>query len=431
MGRADNQHLDVGQMRIGGEAAVVAGNAEEIKRIANPKVDIFSQDYPRSHRGYVGQAQRPHRQKPSHFLRQQRHPGPAVRFHRGLRRAGSEKARPGARDSHRVGFCRISGIRKIVSRAMPKRISALFLFVAFLTITNRAPAQLTSIKIGHNGFTDETVFYLGRDAGIFKKYGIHLELIYIPGGSLSVQALIGNSLDMLLAGGTPLVYAVLKGADLKFIAGLNNRMPYVLVARDGINTAEQLRGKKIGISRFGSNTDFVVKLAATQMGLNPKRDIQIMQVGGPDARVVALKSGIVDATVVPPELVSLGRKLGYHTLFDLVEKEIEYLQIGVAARTDYLKSQNDTARRLTRAYLESIKYYVSHRDEAIKEAMKLLKIDERQAAEVGYEYRLKTLPVDGKLSVKGMQLVIDAAAEDDPKAKSLSPQQLFDLSFLP
>jgi NitT/TauT family transport system substrate-binding protein len=316
-------------------------------------------------------------------------------------------------------------------RAMLTRIFAFFIFVAFLTVTNRATAQLTPVKIGHNAFTDETVFYLGRDTGIFKKHGIHLELIYIPGGSLSVQALIGNSLDMLLAGGTPLVYAVLKGADLKFIAGLNNRMPYVLVARDGINTAEQLRGKKGGISRFGSNTDFVVKLAATQMGLNPKRDLQIMQVGGPDARVVALKSGIVDATVITPELVLLGRKLGYHTLFDLVEKEIEYLQIGVAARTDYLKSQSDTVRRVTRAYLESIKYYVSHREEAIKESLKLLKINEREAAEVGYDYRLRTLPVDGKLSVKGMQLVIDAAAEDDPKAKSLTPPQLFDLSFLP
>jgi NitT/TauT family transport system substrate-binding protein len=309
------------------------------------------------------------------------------------------------------------------------------LFLSFLvlqlSVASSAPAQLTSVKVGHNAFTDETVFYLGRDVGIFKKHGIHIELVYIPGGSLSVQALIGNSLDMLLAGGTPLVYAVLKGADLKFIAGLNNRMPYVLVARDGINSADQLRGKKIGISRFGSNTDFVVKLAATQMGLNPKRDIQIMQVGGPDARVVALKNGIVDATVVTPELVLLGRKLGYHTLFDLVEREIEYLQIGVAARTDYLKSQNDTARRLTRAYLESIKYYVSHREEAIKKAMQLLKVDDRQAAEIGYDYRLKTLPVDGKLSVKGMQLVIDAAAEDDPKAKSLTPQQLFDLSFLP
>ena len=311
------------------------------------------------------------------------------------------------------------------------RVTILIVLIVLLAATDYAASQLTSVKIGHNAFTDETVFYLGRDVGIFKKHGIHLELIYIPGGSLSVQALIGNSLDMLLAGGTPLVYAVLKGADLKFIAGLNNRMPYVLVARDGINSADQLRGKKIGISRFGSNTDFVVKLAATQMGLNPKRDVQIIQVGGPDARVVALKNGIVDATVITPELVLLGKKLGYHTLYDLVEKGIEYLQIGVAARTDYLKSQNDTARRLTRAYLESIRYYVSHREEAIKESLKLLKLDDRQPAEAGYDYRLQTLPADGKLSVKGMQLVIDAAAEDDPKAKSLTPQQLFDLSFLP
>jgi len=314
---------------------------------------------------------------------------------------------------------------------MRKRIFTLVFFAVLFLATNHAAAQLNPVKIGHNAFTDETVFYLGRDVGIFKKHGIHLELIYIPGGSLSVQALIGNSLDMLLAGGTPLVYAVLKGADLKYIAGLNNRMPYVLVAREGINTPEQLRGKKVGISSFGSNTDFVVKLAATQMGLNPKRDMQIMQVGGQDARVVALKTGVVDATVLTPELALVGRKLGYHTLYDLVEKGIEYLQIGVAARSDYLKSQNDTARRLTRAYLESIRYYVSHREEAIKKSMQLLKIDDRQAAEVGYEYRLKTLPVDGKLSVKGMQLVIDAAAEDDPKAKSLTPQQLFDLSFLP
>ena len=314
---------------------------------------------------------------------------------------------------------------------MRKRIFTLVFFAVLFLATNHASAQLTPVKIGHNAFTDETVFYLGRDVGIFKKHGIHLELIYIPGGSLSVQALIGNSLDMLLAGGTPLVYAVLKGADLKYIAGLNNRMPYVLVAREGINTPEQLHGKKVGISRFGSNTDFVVKLAATQMGLNPKRDMQIMQVGGQDARVVALKTGVVDATVLTPELALVGRKLGYHTLYDLVEKGIDYLQIGVAARTDYLKLQNDTARRLTRAYLESIRYYVSHREEAIKKSMQLLKIDDRQAAEVGYDYRLKTLPADGKLSIKGMQLVIDAAAEDDPKAKSLTPQQLFDLSLLP
>ena len=309
------------------------------------------------------------------------------------------------------------------------------LFIASLlslfTVVSAANAQLTSVKVGHNGFSDESVFYLAREVGIFKKHGIDLELIYIPGGSLSMQALIGKSLDLLLAGGTPLVYAQLKGADLRMIGGVNNLVPYVLVAREGITRAEQLKGKKIGISRFGSNTDFVVRLAATQLGLNPKSDIQIIQTGGQDARVVALKSGAVDATVLTPDVAFIGRTLGFNALLDFVEKGIEYQHVGVGARVDYLKSQADVARRFMRAYLESIRYYFSHKEEAVKKSMQLLKTNDPQVGEIGFDLRRKTLPTDGRPTVKGMQLVLDAAVEDDPKAKTLTPQQLIDLSFLP
>ena len=307
----------------------------------------------------------------------------------------------------------------------------LWFFLLLISIASNAPAQLTSVKVGHNGFSDESVFYLAREAGIFKKHGIDLELIYIPGGSLSMQALIGKSLDLLLAGGTPLVYAQLKGADLRMIGGVNNLLPYVLVAREGITRAEQLKGKKIGISRFGSNTDFVVRLAATQLGLNPKSDIQIIQTGGQDARVVALKSGAVDATVLTPDVAFIGRTLGFNALLDFIDKGIEYQHVGVGARTDYLKSQADVAKRFMRAYLESIRYYFSHKEEAVRKSMQLLKVDDRQVGEIGFDLRRKTLPLDGKPTVKGMQLVLDAAAEDDPKAKTLTPQQLIDLSFLP
>lgn len=312
-----------------------------------------------------------------------------------------------------------------------RSLSFLSFLVPLIIIANSAPAQLTAVKVGHNGFSDETVFYLAREVGIFKKHGIDLELIYIPGGSLSMQALIGKSLDLLLAGGTPLVYAQLKGADLRMIGGVNNLLPYVLVARENITRAEQLKGKKVGISRFGSNTDFVVKLAATQLGLNPKSDIQIIQTGGQDARVVALKSGAIDATVLTPDVAFIGRKLGFNALLDFVEKGIEYQHIGIGSRIDYLKSQGDTARRFMRAYLESIRYYFSHKDDAIRKSMQLLKVDDRQVGEIGFALRQKTLPIDGKPTVKGMQLVLDAAVEDDPKAKTLSPQQLIDLSFLP
>jgi ABC-type nitrate/sulfonate/bicarbonate transport system substrate-binding protein len=319
-----------------------------------------------------------------------------------------------------------------MERIMRLRLVSLLPFVLLpLVIADSARGQLTSLKVGHNGFSDEAVFYLARDVGIFKKNGIDLELIYIPGGSLSMQALIGNSLDLLLAGGTPLVYAQLKGADLRMIGGVNNLLPYVLVTRENITSAEQLKGKKVGISRFGSNTDFVVKLAATQLGLNPKSDIQIIQAGGQEARVVALKSGAVDATVLTPDVAFIGRKLGFHALLDFVDKGIEYQHVGIGSRTDYLKSHGDTARRFMRAYLESIRYYFSHRDEAVKKSMQLLKVDDRQVGEISFELRKKTMPVDGKPTVKGMQLVLDAAAEDDPKAKTLTPQQLIDLSFLP
>src|SRR5215467_3691939 len=294
-----------------------------------------------------------------------------------------------------------------------------------------AIGQLASVKVGHSSFSDESVLYLGRDTGIFKKHGIHIELIYIPGGSVAMQALLGKSLELTLAGGTQLVYAHLKGADLRTVGGLNNRLPFVLMAREGITSAEQLKGKKVGISRFGSNTDFVVKLAATQLGLNPKRDIQVIQVGGQETRMIAMKTGAIDATVFVPELVLVGKKFGFNPLLDLVAKGIEYQHIGVAARTDYLKSQADNVRRFMRATVESIHYYLAHRDEAIKKAMQLLKVDDRQIGEIGFDVRLKSLPPDGKPTLKGIQLCLDDAAEDDPKAKSISAQNLIDLSFLP
>lgn len=294
-----------------------------------------------------------------------------------------------------------------------------------------AVGQLTSVKVGHSSFSDESVLYLARDIGIFRKNGIHIELIYIPGGSVAMQALLGKSLDLTLAGGTQLVYAQLKGADLRMVGGLNNRLPFVLMAREGITSAEQLRGKKIGISRFGSNTDFVVKLAATQLGLNPKRDIQVIQVGGQETRMVAMKAGAIDATVFGPELVLVGRKFGFNPLLDFVSKGIEYQHAGVAARTDYLKSQADPMRRFMRAYVESIHYYLAHRDEAVRKTLQLLKVNDRQIGEFGFDIRLKTLPADGKPTVKGIQLCLDDAAEDDPKAKTITAQSLIDHSFLP
>ncbi|HEY3168476.1 MAG TPA: ABC transporter substrate-binding protein [Candidatus Binatia bacterium] len=266
--------------------------------------------------------------------------------------------------------------------------------------------------------------------GIFKKHGLNLEMIFIPGGSLSLQALIGKSLDLLMTGGPPVVNAYLQGAKIKIIGGATNLLPYMFVATGGIRNAEQLKGKRIGISRFGSNTDYVVRLALNQFALSPN-EVQIIQVGGSQARLVAMKSGAIQATVLSPEETLVAQKMGYGILLDFIEKGIEFPHVNVVVRDDFLETQPQTVRSFMRAYIESVRYYKTHRAEAISKIVFLSKLPDRQMGEVVYEGSLRTTPDDGKPTLKGMEVVLDTIAKENPKAKSVTVQQLVDLRYIP
>jgi len=272
--------------------------------------------------------------------------------------------------------------------------------------------------------------YLGQEAGIFKKQGLNLEMVLIPGGSLSLQALIGKSLDLLMTGGPPVLNAYLQGAKIKIIGGVTNLLPYTFVVTGGIRSAEQVKGKKIGISRFGSNTDYVVRMALNQFSLTPN-DVQIIQVGGSQARLVALKSGAIQATVLSPEEVLVAQKMGYSVLLDFIEKGIEFPHVNVVAREDTLETQSVMVRSFMRAYVESIRYFKTNRAEAVNKIMALNKLPERQMAETVYAGSLRATPDDGKPTLKGMEFVLDAAAKENPKAKGLTVQQLLDLRYIP
>jgi NitT/TauT family transport system substrate-binding protein len=314
-------------------------------------------------------------------------------------------------------------------RTIAQKVVVVFSFAAILSLARcEVLAQTTNVRIAFNGFGGVAPLYLGQDVGIFKKQNLALELIFIPGGSLSLQALIGKSLDLLMTGGPPVVNAYLQGAKIKIIAGVTNLLPYTFVAVGGIRSAEQLKGKKIGISRFGSNTDYVVRLALNQFAL-PASDVQIIQIGGSQARLVAMKSGAIAATVLSPEEALVAQKMGYAVLFDFIEKGIEFPHVNFVARDDYLDGQAQTVRAFLRAYVESVRYYKTHRDEAVKKIIALSKLPERQMAESVFDGSLRATPEDGRPTIKGMEVVLDAAAKENPKAKGLTVQQLIDLRY--
>ena len=307
----------------------------------------------------------------------------------------------------------------------------LFLCFCGLLVPVGGNAQTTNVRIAFNGLGSGVApLYLGADARIFKKQGLNLELVFIAGGSLSLQALIGKSLDLLMTGGPPVVNAWLQGAKIKIIAGITNLLPYAFVVTTGIRTAEQVKGKKIGISRFGSNTDYVVRLALNQFALAPS-EVQIIQVGGSQARLAGLKSGAIQATVLSPEETLVAQKMGFAVLLDFIEKGIEFPHVNFVARDDYLEVQPQLVRIFVRAYLDAVRYYKTHRAEAVKKIMTLSKLPERQMAEIVYDGSLRATPDDGKPTLKGMEVVLDAAAKENPKARSVTVQQLVDGRFLP
>ena len=219
-----------------------------------------------------------------------------------------------------------------------------------------------------------------------------------------------------MTGGPPVVNASLQGAKIKIIAGVINLLPYTFVVTSGIRSAELVKGKKIGISRFGSNTDYVVRLALNHFSLMPN-DVQIIQVGGSQARLVALQSGAIQATVLSPEEALVAQKLGFGVLLDFIEKGIEFPHVNFVAREDYLESQAQTVKTFMKAYVETVRYYKTHRAEAVKKIMALSKLPERQMAEVVYDGSLRATPDDGKPTLKGMEVVLDAAAKENPKAE--------------
>jgi NitT/TauT family transport system substrate-binding protein len=313
----------------------------------------------------------------------------------------------------------------------PKRFLIIFAILGFFLIRAvGSSAQSTNLRIAFNGFGGTAPLYLGQDVGIFKKHNLNLEMIFIPGGSLSLQALIGKSLELLLTGGPPVVNAYLQGARIKIVGGATNLLPYTFVVTSSIRSAEQLKGKKIGISRFGSNTDYVVRLALNQFALSPS-EVQIIQVGGSQARLVAMKSGAIHATVLSPEESLVAQKMGYSILLDFIEKGIEFPHVNVVARDDFLETQTQTIRAFMRAYVESVRYYKTHRPEAVSKIVFLSKLPDRQMGEVVYDGSLRSIPDDGKPTIKGMEVVIEAAAKENPKAKGLTVQQLLDLKYVP
>lgn len=309
-----------------------------------------------------------------------------------------------------------------------------FIFIATLTLSfwlsGWAEAQ-EKIRVGQGSISLQSgLMHIGKDRGLFAKYGLTTETIYIPGGSTNVQVLVSGNLDLSQLSGAPGVAANLEGADIIYFAGLLDKLNYQLITRPEIKGVEQLKGKKFGVSRFGSSADFGMRAMLKRVGVDPVKDATILQIGDEPARIAAIKSGNIDGTVANAPFGIEAERLRLNVIADSVKMDIPFFNTGLLGSKRFLDKQEARVMNFLRGYLEAIKIMKTEREYSIKALGQFTRVQNLKAVQEGYDYFVKQLEPVPYPSVVAMQAVVDQIAETNPKARGIDAKNYVNDRYL-
>lgn len=269
--------------------------------------------------------------------------------------------------------------------------------------------------------------WVAHDFGIFERHGVDVQLLYIGGGSVVTQALLGGDVQFVRLGANAVVQASLRGAELKMIANTINRLVFSLMSKPEIKSPADLKGKRIGVTRLGGSTDFALELALKKWGLRRGTDVAVVQTGGMPQLLGAMNGGPVDAGVISPPTNLQALKLGLKELVDFGDLDIPYPNSPVAATQSYLTKNRDLVLRFLRGYSEGIHRVKTDREGTIRTFSKYTRVkDPEILAELYRIYGVKHLERIPTVNADAVNTVLEA----EPKTGSAKAADFIDNSFI-
>jgi NitT/TauT family transport system substrate-binding protein len=272
--------------------------------------------------------------------------------------------------------------------------------------------------------------YLAHDAGLWKKHGVDVKLLLFESGSTLAQVARSGEIKIAINSAPTTIAARAQGADSIIVAAAVNTLPYSLLTAKGITSWDQLKGKRIGISRFGSGTDTAIRLICKKFGLDPAKDLIVLQGGTQPTRLQALSAGAIDATLLSPPLDFVAKKQGWSVLINVAQLGIPYPQL-VIETTDRLNRENPKlVKGFLKGFIEALYYGAKFRDETKKVITKYLKISDPEILDATYESFIKVTDYSAEPNLDGIRNAIDEVALRVPAAKTKKPQEFVDMRFL-
>jgi NitT/TauT family transport system substrate-binding protein len=307
-------------------------------------------------------------------------------------------------------------------------ITLLFALSVFVCSIN---AQ-TKVKVAYPTTVGSmAVIWVTKDTKLFEKHGLDVELIYVAGSSRIVQSMLAKDIPISEIAIPAVIQANLAGADLVMLAGPNNKPGQKIMVKAEIKRREDLKDKKIGISRFGTSDDFLLRYVLGQWNLQPDRDVALIQMGGSPETLAGLAAGAIDGGLLASPLHLQAAKFGYHLLADLSAIGIDYQGAGVVTTRSFVREAPDIVRRYLRAYVEGLHRLKTDKTFAVKVIGKYSRIADQEALEETYQhYAVKVMPKVPYPTIKGIQMVLDEIGSRTPKAKSLPAESFIDVSYL-
>jgi len=273
--------------------------------------------------------------------------------------------------------------------------------------------------------------WIAQEAGLFRKYKLDIDHVYIPSSQIATAALLGGDVEIALAGGVGFVRAFVQGAtDLVFIGSFKNILTFSFLARPEIKRPEDLKGKKIGITRLGSNGHYFMVHVFRRFGLDPVRDATLIQTGGEPEVLAALVRGSIDVGSLTPVADATAVSQGFHYVVYGPDMRIPYPSANIVTRRSLIGKRPEAIAQFMRVMAEAAKILHTDREFVYKVLGKHLGITDRKILDAGYNTEIKIMEQRLDINPEGIQAVLEDVAKIDPRATKVNPQDLIDRRYL-
>ena len=289
-------------------------------------------------------------------------------------------------------------------------------------------AELPLVRIAHGAFSEKlAIMWVGAEQGIFRKHGVHVEVINIRSGPQTMAALASGDIQVAYTIPGTVVSAATGGFDVAFFAGIVNKADGDFIASTQIRAAEDLRGKRVGVQSIGGGVWSMAMLALEHLGLEPNRDkLTVMIIGDSPVLAQSLESGGIEATYLNYTHSRSLKDKGFPVLLDLGKAPIPYQGLAAATRRTYMRQHPQAIDSLMRGFVETVAFIhkPSNKESVIRTLMKGLRLRNPQDAEIGYQALQWLYSLDIKPTLPGIQNMARLLALGNPKVKTMKMEDV-------